>query len=102
MSWAFARIGVHRLPYLLFSIRYFCHWISIVFLLLYRIATHSVDPSLTHFLGEFPGLGLDLIPNFVVPELDQRYTWSRKLDPNFCPGRGIPQTFASNARACKC
>src|SRR6218665_1981177 len=36
-----------------------CHWISIVFLLYgRRIATHSVDPSLTHFLGEFPGLGL--------------------------------------------
>src|SRR6218665_2469986 len=31
-----------------------CHWISIVFLLYgRRIATHSVDPSLTHFLGEF-------------------------------------------------
>src|SRR6218665_3760085 len=36
-----------------------CHWISIVFLLCgRRIATHSVHPSLTHFLGEFPGLGL--------------------------------------------
>src|SRR6218665_1642620 len=35
-----------------------CHWISFVFLLYgRRIATHSVDPSLTHFLGEFPGLG---------------------------------------------
>src|SRR6218665_3471186 len=34
------------------------HWISIVFLLYgRRIATHSVDPSLTHLLGEFPGLG---------------------------------------------
>src|SRR6218665_3041539 len=36
-----------------------CHWISIVFLLCGRrrpITTHSVDPSLTHFLGEFPGL----------------------------------------------
>ena len=107
VSWAFARIGVNRpclcLPDLLFPIRSFCHWISIMFLLYgRRIATHSVNPALTHFLGEFPGLGLDLIPNFVVPEADQRYTWSRKLDPNFCPGRGIPQTFASNARACKC
>src|SRR6218665_2889981 len=35
-----------------------CHWISIVFLLYCRrIATHSVDHSHTHFLGEFPGLG---------------------------------------------
>src|SRR6218665_2163681 len=31
-----------------------CHWISIVFLLYgRRIATHSVDPSLTHFLVSF-------------------------------------------------
>src|SRR6218665_655954 len=36
-----------------------CHWISIVFFpYCRRIAVHSVDPSLTHFLGEFPGLGL--------------------------------------------
>src|SRR6218665_1486360 len=35
-----------------------------------RIATHSVDPSLTHFLGEFPGLGLALGPDVVVPEAD--------------------------------
>src|SRR6218665_113186 len=48
-----------------------CPWISIVFLLYgRRIATHSVDPSLTHFLGEFPGLGLALVPNVVVPEAD--------------------------------
>src|SRR6218665_14941 len=45
-------------------------------------------PSLTHFLGEFPGLGLALVPNVVVPEAEQRCTWSRKLDPNFCTGRG--------------
>src|SRR6218665_3133638 len=50
-----------------------CHWISIVFLLYgRRIATHSVDPSLTHFLGEFPGLGLALVPDVVVPEAEQR------------------------------
>src|SRR6218665_2438575 len=66
-----------------------CHWISIVFLLYgRRMATHSVDPSLTHFLGEFPGLGLALAPDVVVPEAEQRCAWSRKLDPNFCPGRG--------------
>src|SRR6218665_2073140 len=35
------------------------HWISIMFLLYgRRIATLSVDPSLTRILGEFPGLGL--------------------------------------------
>src|SRR6218665_2905791 len=66
-----------------------CHWISIVFLLYGRhIATHSVDPSLTHFLGEFPGLGLALVPDVVVPEAEQRCAWSRKLNPSFCPGRG--------------
>src|SRR6218665_2218276 len=75
MSGDFARIGVHRhslrLPYLMFSIRSFCHRISIVFLLYgRRIATHSVDPSLTHFLGKFPGLGLALVPDVVVPEAD--------------------------------
>src|SRR6218665_4063067 len=53
-----------------------------------RIATHSVDPSLTHFLGEFPGLGLALVPDVVVPEAEQRCAWSRKLDQNFCPGQG--------------
>src|SRR6218665_3095967 len=46
-----------------------CHWISIVSRLYgQRIATHSVDPSLTNFLGEFPGLGLALVPDVVVPE----------------------------------
>src|SRR6218665_3556243 len=48
-----------------------CHWISIVFLLYgRRIATLSVDPSLTRFLGKFPGLGLALVPHVVVPEAD--------------------------------
>src|SRR6218665_798653 len=50
-----------------------CHWISIVFLYGRRITTHSVDPSLTHFLGEFPGLGLALVPDVVVPEAEQRW-----------------------------
>src|SRR6218665_150805 len=50
------------------SLFFTCHWISFVFLLYPRhICIHSVDPLLTHFLGEFPGLG---------------------LDPNVCPGRG--------------
>jgi len=39
--------------------------------LLYGICTHSVDPSLTHFLGELPGLGLALVPDVVVPEAEQ-------------------------------
>src|SRR6218665_3869424 len=63
-----------------FPIALICHWISIVFLLYgRRIATHSVDPSLTHFLGEFPGLGLALVPDVVVPEAEQLCAWSRKL-----------------------
>src|SRR6218665_2414545 len=68
-----------------------CHWSSVVFLLYGRcIATHSVDHSLTHLLhvGEFRGLGLALGPSVVVPEAEQRCAWSRKLVPNFCPGRG--------------
>src|SRR6218665_1379306 len=64
-----------------------CHWISFVFLLCgRRICTHSVDPSLTHFLSEFPGLGLALVPDVVVREAEQRCAWSRNLDP--CLGRG--------------
>src|SRR6218665_1026913 len=59
------------------------HCISIV-LLLYgqRIATHSVHPSLAHFLGEFPGLGLAVITDVVVLEAEQGCAWSRNLDPN--------------------
>src|SRR6218665_1078722 len=32
-----------------------------------HIPTPSVDPSLTHFPGEFPGLGRALVPDVVVP-----------------------------------
>src|SRR6218665_3812406 len=78
-----------------------CHWISIVFLLYdRRITTHSVDPPLTHFLGEFPGLGLALVPDVVVPEAEQRCTWSRKLDPIFCAGWERPSHSWYRARAC--
>src|SRR6218665_116940 len=48
-----------------------CQWISIVFLLYgRRIATNSVAPSLTHFLGEFQGLGLSRVPDVVVTKAD--------------------------------
>src|SRR6218665_827337 len=73
------------------SLFFTCHWISFVFLFYGRricICTHSVDPSLTHFLGEFPGLGLALVPDVVVPEAEQRCAWSRNLNPNVCPSRG--------------
>src|SRR6218665_604943 len=103
VSWAFAVLGSIALPFTFhtwcFPFALICHWISIVFLLYgRRIATHLVDPSLTHFLGKFPGLGLALVLNVVVPEAEQRCTWSRKLDPNFCPGRG--RTSASSGCVC--
>src|SRR6218665_2692497 len=73
----------------LFHSLFTCHWISFVFLLYgRRICTHSVDPSFTHFLGEFQGLGLALVPDVVVPEAEHGCAWSRNLDPNFYPGRG--------------
>jgi len=50
-----------------------------------HICTHLVDPSLTHFSGEFSGLGLALVPDVVTPEVGQRCAWSWNLDPNFCP-----------------
>ena len=33
-------------------------------------------------------LGLAVVLDVVVPEVEQRCAWSRKLDPNFYPGRG--------------
>src|SRR6218665_4159488 len=48
------------------------HCISFVFLLYdLCICTHSVDHSLTHFLVEFPSLGLALVHNVVVPDSEQ-------------------------------
>src|SRR6218665_3084215 len=52
------------------------------------VCSHLVDPSLTHFLGEFPGLALALEPDTAVPEAEQGCAWRRNLDPNFCLGRG--------------
>src|SRR6218665_3914819 len=69
-----------------FSFALICHWISIVFLLYGRhITTHSVDPSLTHFLHvcEFPGLGLALIPDVVVSEAEPGFSvWVVSHSPN--------------------
>ena len=76
MSWAFARIGVHRLslrfPDLVFSIRSYLLPLNFnrVSSSRPRIAAHSVDPSPTPILGEFPGLGLALVPDVVIPEAD--------------------------------
>src|SRR6218665_3297904 len=73
VSWAFARIGVYRpslhLPYLVFSIR--------SFLPLDFNRVSSLRPTYRHLfgrpftyllLGDFPGLGLALVPDVVVPE----------------------------------
>ena len=63
----------YKQGYSFFPFALICHWISIVFLLYgRRIATHSVDHSLTHFLREFPGLGLALVPDDVVSKAEQR------------------------------
>src|SRR6218665_274990 len=73
VSWAFARIGVHRpsprFPYLVFSIR------SYLTLDFNRVS--SLRPTYRHpfgrpftysLLDEFPGLGLALVSDVVVPE----------------------------------
>src|SRR6218665_2922503 len=63
-----------------------CHRISFVFLLYHRrICTHSVDPSLTHFLCEFPGLGLALLPDVVVPETETAVRMEQKPGSKFLP-----------------
>src|SRR6218665_3395816 len=89
VPWSFALIGVHRpslrLPYLVFSIR---SYLPLDFNRVSSLRPTYRHPSLTHFLGEFPGLGLALVPDAVVPEAEQQCAWGRKLDPNFCPGRG--------------
>src|SRR6218665_1614110 len=72
-------------PFILFT----CHWISFVFLLYDpRLCTCPIDPSLTNFLGKFPGLGQAPVPDVVVQEAEQGCTWSRNLDPNLCRVRG--------------
>src|SRR6218665_1198626 len=78
-----------------------CHWISIVFLLYgRRIATHSVDPSLTHFLGEFPGLGLALVPDVVVPEADSgAHRAENSIQISALAGVEI-RSLASSGRGC--
>src|SRR6218665_1494877 len=62
---------------------------SLVVLLLYdkRICTYSIDPSLSD--GEFPGLGLDLVPDVVVPEAEHGVRMKQKSRFKFLPGRGL-------------
>jgi len=75
VSWAFARIGVYRpslrLPYLVYSIR--CY-LPLDFNRVASLRPTYRHPSLSHFLGEFPGLGLALIPDVVVSEAEPRFS----------------------------
>src|SRR6218665_2059228 len=87
VSWAFARIGVHR-PSLRFRLGVFHSLLSAIgfqscffFMADVLPPIRSRYPSLTHFLCEFPGLGLALVPDAVVTEAEERCAWSRKLDP---------------------
>ena len=77
VSWAIAHVGVHhislRLPYLsVFPFTRFHLPLNFILVSSLRLMyLHpSVDPSLIHFLGECPGLGLALVPGVVVPEAE--------------------------------
>src|SRR6218665_515651 len=101
VSWAFARIGVHRpslrFPYLVFSIHsYLPLDFNRVSSLRPTYRTHSVDPSLTHFLGEFPGLGLALVPDVVVPEADSGVHGAENSIQISALAGVEPRTLASN------
>src|SRR6218665_3659118 len=78
-----------------------CHWTSTVFLLYgRRIAAHSVEPSLTHFLGEFPGLGLALLPAVVVREADSgAHEAENSIQISALAGEE-PRTLASSGHGC--
>ena len=65
-----------------------------------RIATHSVDPSLTHFLGEFPGFGLALVPDVVVPEADSGAHGAENSIQISALAGVEPRTLASSGRGC--
>ena len=90
MSWAFARVNVHRLSLLRFILGVF-HSLFFNFINVSSyftngcIATHSVDPSLTHFLSKFPGLGLALIPDVVVPEAEPGFVSALSPMPESSP-----------------
>src|SRR6218665_3829665 len=76
-----------------------CHWISFVFILYgRRIATHSVD--LFYFLGEFPGLGLALVPDVVVPEADSGAHGAENSIQISALAGVEPRTLASSGRRC--
>ena len=78
VSWAFARVGFHRLSLRLQYLGVFPFTLLLLPLNFIRVSLLRLmylhpfgRPSLTHFLGEFPGLGLALEPGVVVPEAEQ-------------------------------
>ena len=64
-----------------------------------HIATHSDDTSLTHFLVEFPGLGLALVPYVVVPEADSGAHGAENSIQISALAGVEPRTLASSDRA---
>ena len=62
-----------------------------------RICTHSTDPSLDD--GEFPGLGLALVPDVVVPEAEHGVCIKQNSHFKFLLWPGFePRTSQSNGR----
>ena len=90
MSWAFARFGVNRLSLRLPYLGVFP--LILLHLPLDFIRVSSLRPTYMHpfdrpftysLLGEFPGMGLALGPDVVVPEAEEGCAWSRNLDNKF-------------------
>src|SRR6218665_1640470 len=74
VSWATARVGVHRLslclPYLGVCPFTLLH-LPLNFIRISSLRPtylHPFSRSFTYFVGEFPGLGLAMEPDVVVPE----------------------------------
>ena len=62
-----------------------------------RVCTHSIDHSLAD--GEFPDLGLALVPDVVVPEAEHEVGMKQKSRFKFLPWPGLePRTSQSNGR----
>ena len=85
----FARVGVHRLSLCLLCFGLFTFTLRHLPLNFIRVSSlrqmylhQSVDPSPTLLVGEFPGLGLALVPDAVFPEalVDNIFTcmWLRR------------------------
>ena len=108
-GWVSRRFGlalVSWLPPVLVSIAFphspsisLCLSLTFLPLPLHFIRVSSLRPMYLHplgrpvsyslFIGEFPGLGLALVPDIVFSEAKQRCAWSRNLVSNFCPDRGV-------------